>query len=502
MLVAALFSPLEKASRVATETNVPSGVQPLQIDFKYDWLGRMIERRVTQAGAVIKRTTYLYDGWRPVRELEFDSTGVAAERVYTWGPNGKGDLDGESAVGGLIEVMETRSGTTTKSLAVEDGLGNVSGLVDETSGALVASYAYGPYGEALSATGARAGSCPLRYQGRLWDEDLQLYWWNHRWYDPSARSFLSRDPMREAGGINGFSLASNQPFNLMDPLGGQAVPRGAYDPAWEEYERWHRANQVRFGQEHPWLARIFGFGNAVSGAFAVPAGLAGPDAQSQAIASPFTAAAGLTMGTPEDNLAMINGVAGMTQTPFGQGQLFGTGVTILTVPLVPKIPLVVSSLRLPALSGEFLPWATRYARIGSSLGLPAEGGGVFRRTANIGEFSELTVPMQKRFVLEHAEAAGIGLDGVKISINRQTDLIGKNLFGQASRGNRITLYPDAFRDSETLIRTLSHERTHLMQFDIYGIDAVKWGPNRSLMERSAWDIEDTFVEYWNLGGAN
>jgi hypothetical protein len=62
----------------------------------------------------------------------------------------------------------------------------------------------------------------------------------------------------------------------------------------------------------------------------------------------------------------------MTQTPFGQGQLFGTGVTILTVPLVPKIPLVVSSLRLPALSREFLPWATRYARIGSSLGLPAK----------------------------------------------------------------------------------------------------------------------------------
>jgi hypothetical protein len=130
----------------------------------------------------------------------------------------------------------------------------------------------------------------------------------------------------------------------------------------------------------------------------------------------------------------------------------------------------------------------------SRAGTPDEGG-LYRRNTNTGDFAELSVPMQKRAVLDAAKRGGVSLDGVKVSINRQKELIGTNFFGHTPNGSRITLYPDAFRDMESLVKTIGHERTHIMQYRLYGPSADTVENN--IREGAAYDIEDQFWEYYN-----
>ncbi|MGI5352663.1 putative T7SS-secreted protein [Streptomyces sp. CA-250714] len=121
--------------------------------------------------------------------------------------------------------------------------------------------------------------------------------------------------------------------------------------------------------------------------------------------------------------------------------------------------------------------------------------GLARRTANTGEFSELQVAMQKRVVNQVAQEAGVGLEGVKVKINRDVELIGRHLYGHTSPDGVITLYPDAFSTPENLARTLGHERMHVMQIAIHG-------PATSLAQEAAWEraayaAEDQFWNYYN-----
>ncbi|WP_251095005.1 putative T7SS-secreted protein [Streptomyces sp. Caat 7-52] len=120
--------------------------------------------------------------------------------------------------------------------------------------------------------------------------------------------------------------------------------------------------------------------------------------------------------------------------------------------------------------------------------------GLERRTANTGPFSELQVAMQKRVVRQVAEQAGVGLDGVKIRINRDTDLIGRGLYGHTSPDRTITLYPDAFTSKEDLVRTIGHERMHVMQIDLYG--SASSLEQEAAWERAAYKSEDQFWHYY------
>ncbi|WP_194829410.1 hypothetical protein [Nocardia sp. XZ_19_231] len=118
-----------------------------------------------------------------------------------------------------------------------------------------------------------------------------------------------------------------------------------------------------------------------------------------------------------------------------------------------------------------------------------------RRTKNIGSFAELSVPMQKKSVVEAARRAGVLLDGVNVKIIRDPELIGRGLYGHTPNGRQITLYPDAFTDMETLVVTIGHERTHVFQWRLYGRK-----PTNSLegdaWERAAYAVEDQFWAYY------
>ena len=60
-------------------------------------------------------------------------------------------------------------------------------------------YAYSPYGE-VTTIGPDDGNA-LQYTGRE-NDDIGLYYYRSRYYDPVLKRFISEDPMGVAGGLN------------------------------------------------------------------------------------------------------------------------------------------------------------------------------------------------------------------------------------------------------------------------------------------------------------
>ena len=86
---------------------------------------------------------------------------------------------------------------------------------------------------------------------------------------------------------------------------------------------------------------------------------------------------------------------------------------------------------------------------------PSKGSGkydLYRKDSNTGRYKDLEELMQLKNVKNVANKAGVGLDGIKVKIDRNPELLGRNVYGYTD-GKTITLYPDAFIDTETLVKT-------------------------------------------------
>lgn len=110
-----------------------------------------------------------------------------------------------------------------------DHLGSVYEMTD-TAAIVQAAYSYVAYGERTKRPGF-AGETEIAYTGH-WNfkpasfakqaaTDLSLTWF--RAYDPKRGTWLNRDPIEEAGGINLFGFVDNSPILNVDQLGLQSV---------------------------------------------------------------------------------------------------------------------------------------------------------------------------------------------------------------------------------------------------------------------------------------
>jgi len=169
------------------------------VNYKYDGLGRRIEKEVTET-AVTNVTQYIYDNEDILLELD-GSNNITAR--YTHGP-------------GIDEPLITERGGQSFFYHA-DGLGSITELTD-TAGTIAQSYTYSSFGEIESQLDPVFVQ-PYTFTAREFDPETGLFHYRARAYDPSIGRFLQEDPIGFSGGINFHTYVQNNPINLVDPNG-------------------------------------------------------------------------------------------------------------------------------------------------------------------------------------------------------------------------------------------------------------------------------------------
>ncbi|MEW6157379.1 MAG: RHS repeat-associated core domain-containing protein [Verrucomicrobiota bacterium] len=199
-------------------TNAPANSKR-RLTFAYDHQGRRISKLVevwtNSAWLVTSNLKFVYDRWNLLAELNATNKNVI--NSFMWGLDLSGSEHQSGGVGGLVAFKGTSQGTTH--VPAYDGNGNVMALVDASTGNNSAKYDYGPFGEALNATGAAASVYMLRYSSRYEDLKTEHIYFGFRYLHVSSGSWTSRDPKGEQGGFRLTNFCNNDPINAIDPHG-------------------------------------------------------------------------------------------------------------------------------------------------------------------------------------------------------------------------------------------------------------------------------------------
>ena len=147
------------------------------------------------------RTYFLYAGGQLLAELDESGTLISS---YTWGPTGL--------------LSRTNLQTNREVWYLYDPQGNVAQRLDG-AGQVLSSDQYDAWGNLLSG-GDPTDPCGYRAQvGYYTDHETALILCGHRYYDPVAGRWLTRDPIGVAGGMNLYGYCGGDPVSGIDPEG-------------------------------------------------------------------------------------------------------------------------------------------------------------------------------------------------------------------------------------------------------------------------------------------
>jgi len=158
----------------------------------YDPLSRLS----TVTGASGPTTGFLYDGQDVIAEYD---NGVLTKR-YVHGP-------------GTDEPIAEYSGTDlNETFLIADVRGSIVAHADGATS--IATNRYEIYGKpGVNNTGR------FQYTGQMWLEEVGLYYYKARFYDPEIRRFLTPDPIGYGDGMNIYAYVGGDPVNRRDPSG-------------------------------------------------------------------------------------------------------------------------------------------------------------------------------------------------------------------------------------------------------------------------------------------
>jgi len=193
------------------------------IQYRYDALGVLIGVTLPNGNTI----DYVCDGLR--RRVGKKVEGVLVQG-FLHGTDGRviAELDGSNAVtarfvyatGRAAPDLIQKGGELYR--VISDQLGSPRLVVRLASGAVVQRLDYDDWGNVVQDT--NPGFQPFGYRGGLYDGDTGLVKFGERDYDPIAGRWTSKDPVGfSSGDSNLYAYAGNDPINLTDPSGMQAM---------------------------------------------------------------------------------------------------------------------------------------------------------------------------------------------------------------------------------------------------------------------------------------
>jgi RHS repeat-associated protein len=241
-----------------------------RLTYTYDSQSRRVRKVVSlwDNGAndfvVSHDTRFIWDQWNLL--AEFDSSN-AILRSYIWGLDLSGSMQGAGGVGGLLSVQNS----SVTAFPVYDGNGNVMAYTDASSGTLLASYEYDPFGRRIKSLGAQAESFPHRFSTKYEDSETGFLYYGYRYFDPETGRWPNRDPIEEEGGYNLYAFVGNDGINWWDYLGngygmGRYISRGlSYGSpgvpnksTWQKFIEWReKRREERFLKPYRKLTNYF-----------------------------------------------------------------------------------------------------------------------------------------------------------------------------------------------------------------------------------------------------
>jgi len=185
--------------------------------FAYNYSNRLVQ--VQQASVTVGEYVYNGLGQRVSKTVDSGTT------VFHY--DFDGNIIGESLTDGtfVIEYLYL-GGSRTAMVDVGSGeiyyyqnnhLGTPQLMTDE-SNTVVWEAKYKPFGEAEVHPSSSVEN-NFRFPGQYYDEETDLHYNYHRYYDPQTGRYLTPDPIGLAGGINLYPYVDNDPINASDPLG-------------------------------------------------------------------------------------------------------------------------------------------------------------------------------------------------------------------------------------------------------------------------------------------
>jgi len=206
------FGQLTQRDRVAT-----SGATKKVFKFFWDTDGRLAN--ATRGANEVFRATYAPDGER-VKKWDSES---GPEHVYNYGLHDtNGDVFFTPGFG-----HQAGSGSPARKYHA-DAQGSTRYLTNKAGDAVSSSFRYDAYGQRTALGGTSSDTYPTEYQYAgaygyqtepTTGDGLDLQYLYQRYYDPQAGRFITRDPIRWAGGTNLYGYVDNNPVTRVDPTG-------------------------------------------------------------------------------------------------------------------------------------------------------------------------------------------------------------------------------------------------------------------------------------------
>jgi RHS repeat-associated protein len=195
------------------------------ITYAYDPFGRRTEKSVDPdgvAGPTLPTVThFLWDGDQLL--AEYDDTGARQVR-YAY-------------AGGFAPVQVAYGSPTETIYEVHTDHLDTPRMLTDVGGTVVWRAAYEAYGKIhLDPGNTLVEDFNVRFPGQYYDGESGLHYNGFRYYDPGIGTYVSADPIAQAGGINVFTYAGWAPISLMDPE-GLVLEYGGTSPEAKEFIR-------------------------------------------------------------------------------------------------------------------------------------------------------------------------------------------------------------------------------------------------------------------------